>query len=121
MYTNPTELLDSLVLDVPADNGDNSDDRVVLSTVHSAKGLEYDTAYILDCVDGIFPSTDLRSVGSPEDQEELRCFYVATTRAKRLLYMFSPQFCRTSRGNLKKYTSHFLKNVDGSMKEIRKN
>lgn len=120
-YQTPTELLDSLTLDVPSGDGCKDDgDKVVLSTVHSAKGLEFDTTYVLDCVDGIFPSTDLRSIGTQEDQEELRCFYVAATRAKRLLYLFVPQFCKTNRGNMKKYPSHFLDKAGGVLQEIRK-
>jgi len=57
----------------------------LLSTVHSAKGLEYDTVYLMDAVDGILPKegedTDL--------EEERRLFYVAITRAKEELHVFT--------------------------------
>lgn len=65
------------------------DAGVLLSTVHSSKGLEYDTVYLLDVLDGILPAADPKE---PEDQklyqEERRIFYVAMTRAKDL-FLFS--------------------------------
>lgn len=66
------------------------DAGVLLSTVHSSKGLEYDTVYLLDVLDGILPAADPKE---PEDQrlyqEERRIFYVAMTRAKDHLSLFS--------------------------------
>ena len=66
------------------------DAGVLLSTVHSSKGLEYDTVYLLDVLDGILPAADPKE---PEDQklyqEERRIFYVAMTRAKDHLFLFS--------------------------------
>ena len=66
------------------------DTGVLLSTVHSSKGLEYDTVYLLDVLDGILPAADPKE---PEDQrlyqEERRIFYVAMTRAKDHLFLFS--------------------------------
>lgn len=55
--------------------------RVVLSTIHSSKGLEFDRVIIIDAFDGILPSSD--------DEEERRIFYVAATRAKNDLIIFS--------------------------------
>lgn len=60
--------------------------RVHLSTVHSAKGLEYDTVFVIDLYDGEFP----KRCGEEELQEERRLFYVAMTRAKSQLYMLYP-------------------------------
>lgn len=75
----------------------------ILSTIHSAKGLEYDTAFITDVFDGILPS-----VTEPKDeaemnlyQEDRRLFYVAMTRAKNALFLF---------GSLD-YASAFVKEV----------
>ena len=113
-YKVPTELLDSLAFDMASGEDENGeDDKVVLSTIHSAKGLEYDSTYILDCIDGMFPSTTTESVGSEEDQEELRCFYVAVTRAKRLLYMFCPTFYEKNGWKRKGFPSHFFHDVKG--------
>ena len=68
---------------------ENEEDKLVLSTIHSIKGLEYDTVILLDCIDEILPSA--RYIGSPEDNEDVRCMYVAVTRAKNTLYMMVPK------------------------------
>ena len=64
---------------------------VLLSTVHSSKGLEYDTVYLLDVLDGILPAvTEPKSQAEQvRYQEERRLFYVAMTRARNHLYLFS--------------------------------
>lgn len=60
--------------------------RVVLSTIHQAKGLEWDTVYVMSLADGAFPSR--RSMDSEEAiQEERRLFYVAVTRARKNLIL----------------------------------
>lgn len=64
-------------------------DGVALSTMHSSKGLEYRIVFIIDANEGITPH---RRVLFEEDmEEERRLFYVAMTRAKELLYIFSVQ------------------------------
>ena len=69
---------------------------VTLSTVHSAKGLEWNTLFVIWMTDGWFPS--VRSTDEFEDlEEERRLLYVATTRAKRHLYFISP--LNSYRGN----------------------
>ena len=67
----------------------DTSDRLVLSTVHSAKGLEWDTVFIISLAEGKFPV----SQALPGDQweEERRLLYVAATRAKRRLYMTYPR------------------------------
>lgn len=67
------------------DKTEDSKDAVTLMTVHSAKGLEFDTVFITGLEEGIFPL-----IHSDEDadlEEERRLFYVAITRAKRMLYL----------------------------------
>lgn len=61
--------------------------QVHLHTFHSSKGLEFDTVHILDVNDGITPSK--KSIGSDALEEERRMFYVALTRAKEKLYLYS--------------------------------
>ena len=64
-------------------------DRLVLSTVHSAKGLEWHTVFIIWALDGRFPSA--QSIYKEEDlEEELRLMYVAATRAREKLYFTYP-------------------------------
>ena len=68
-----------------------SSEGLILSTVHSSKGLENETVYLLDVLDGILPA--VTEPKGPEEerryQEERRLFYVAMTRAKDHLYLFS--------------------------------
>ena len=78
------------------EQGFRSDDpnAVVLSTIHSSKGLEYDTVYIVDVYDGRFPSsmknTFSRSKDSADgEQEERRMFYVGITRAQNKLVLIN--------------------------------
>jgi DNA helicase-2/ATP-dependent DNA helicase PcrA len=70
-------------------SGDLPDDRLVLSTVHSAKGLEWHTVFIIWALDGRFPS--IHSLhDETELEEELRLIYVAATRAKENLFFTYP-------------------------------
>ena len=54
-------------------------------TVHNAKGLEYDTVFVVGCEDGSFPH--MRALEEGGEEEERRLCYVAITRARRRLYM----------------------------------
>ena len=62
------------------------DDYLVLSTIHSAKGLEWDAVYVIHAADGNIPS-DMATKDSASIEEERRLFYVALTRAKNWLYV----------------------------------
>jgi DNA helicase-2/ATP-dependent DNA helicase PcrA len=72
------------------DNAAKSDEeKIKLSTIHQAKGLEFDAVFVIMLCDGLFPSA--RSMESPEgEEEERRLFYVAITRAKNELYLSYP-------------------------------
>ena len=87
-YDSALAFLDATTLDATKSK-ENEEDKLVLSTIHSIKGLEYDTVILLDCIDEILPSA--RYIGSPEDNEDVRCMYVAVTRAKNTLYMMVPK------------------------------
>lgn len=69
--------------------------RFILSTMHASKGLEYDTVYLLDVVDGILPEKVLTSMNTASKEEigayeeERRLFYVGVTRAKNQLNIFA--------------------------------
>lgn len=73
----------------------NPDCKLVFSTIHSSKGLEYDTVYLLDAKDGVFPEnviTDRKRATQEElklYEEERRLYYVGVTRAKNHLVIFS--------------------------------
>ena len=73
------------------ENNSKSDKAIILSTIHSAKGLEYENVYMIDVYDGIFPSIELDMSSSDADkelyEEERRLFYVGITRAKKKLFL----------------------------------
>ncbi len=66
---------------------DDGKDRLVMMTFHASKGLEYDTVIIVDANEGIIPHH--KSLLPEDMEEERRMFYVAMTRAKHNLYIFS--------------------------------
>ena len=75
--------------------GTEDDERIRLSTIHQAKGLEFDVVFVIMLCDGLFPSQrSLKSRRDDEDEtaaeEERRLFYVAVTRAKNELYLSYP-------------------------------
>lgn len=73
------------------------DERIRLSTIHQAKGLEFDVVFVIMLCDGLFPSD--RSLDSADgEEEERRLFYVAITRAKNELYLSYP-LLRAGYGN----------------------
>ncbi len=79
-------IIDSVV-DIAAEDKEN--EFVTLSTIHSAKGLEWHTVFIIHAVEGYFPS--VKSAENPEQlEEERRLMYVAATRAKNNLFITYP-------------------------------
>ncbi len=74
---------------------DGEEEKVILSTIHSAKGLEWHTVFILSLIDGYLPSSYALRSGE-ELEEERRLLYVASTRAKQNLYLLKPQAGRFS-------------------------
>ena len=94
-YPGADEFLADLALEPPdgsavgVDAPDRDDERMVLSTIHSAKGLEWRCVFVIWVVDGRFPSV-YSFVADDELEEERRLFYVAVTRAKRHLFLTYP-------------------------------
>jgi DNA helicase-2/ATP-dependent DNA helicase PcrA len=94
-YASREAFVTELTLDPPQASGDLSgdplldEDYLVLSTVHSAKGQEWEAVYVLNVTDGSFPSEF--STGRPELlEEERRLLHVAMTRAKQELHLIAP-------------------------------
>lgn len=89
--------------------------RITLSTIHSAKGQEFDHVILLDLIEGIFPGADAvkeKNSGNPFPyEEEVRLFYVAATRAKKRLYLME---ARKING-CPAYPSRFLSHLLGEM------
>jgi len=95
-YPSRERFLTELTLDPPEASGDLAgpplldEDFLILSTIHSAKGQEWDVVYLLNVADGCIPS-DL-STGKPDQiEEERRLLYVAMTRARDELHLVHPQ------------------------------
>jgi DNA helicase-2/ATP-dependent DNA helicase PcrA len=94
-YPNRERFLTELTLDPPNATSDLAgqpmldEDYLTLSTIHSAKGMEWDTVYLLNVVDGSFPNEF--STGKPElIEEERRLLYVGMTRAQNDLLLMAP-------------------------------
>ncbi|MFG0334408.1 MAG: ATP-dependent helicase [Maioricimonas sp. JB049] len=95
-FRDRSQFITEMSLDPPSSTQDLADDPLldedylILSTIHSAKGLEWDAVYVIHAADGNIPSD--MSTDSPEQiEEERRLFYVALTRAKDWLYVTVPQ------------------------------
>ncbi len=116
-YPGLTEFLADLALAPPdgsavgIEPSGKDDEQVVLSTIHSAKGLEWQCVFLLWVVDGKFPS--VFSFNTDEElEEERRLLYVAVTRAKRYLFLIYPiNVYDKSSGMLLSKPSRFLDHV----------
>jgi DNA helicase II / ATP-dependent DNA helicase PcrA len=95
-YPSRERFLTELTLDPPDATSDQAgvplldEDYLILSTIHSAKGQEWKSVFVLNVVDGCMPS-DLGAGTSAELEEERRLLYVAMTRAKDDLHLVVPQ------------------------------
>ena len=95
-YPSRERFLTELTLDPPDATSDQAgvplldEDYLILSTIHSAKGQEWKSVFVLNVVDGCMPS-DLGAGTSAEIEEERRLLYVAMTRARDDLHLLVPQ------------------------------
>ena len=105
----------ALVSDIDAMN--DSDDRVSLMTVHSAKGLEFRYVFLVGMEDGVFPGNQSIYAGKEEMEEERRLAYVAITRAKKRLFL-SHAYTRMLYGSTGRNTpSAFLREIPDELCE----
>jgi len=107
-------IIDSVV-DITAEDGE--EEFITLSTIHSAKGLEWHSVFIIHAVEGFFPSS--RSIESIEQlEEERRLMYVAATRAEKNLFVTYPMnlFDRAAGTTLSK-PSRFISNMNNELAE----
>jgi DNA helicase-2/ATP-dependent DNA helicase PcrA len=103
-YTTRGRFITELTLDPPSSTGDLAgpplldEDWLILSTIHSAKGLEFDVVHVIHAADGMIPS-DMSTGDDQEIEEERRLLYVALTRARDSLHVYVPQrYYRRPRG-----------------------
>ena len=113
-FESPEEFLAQLALETNLDVEDqtaetNDDERIRLTSIHQAKGLEFGVVFVVMLCEGMFPSS--RSLENPDaEEEERRLFYVATTRAKNELYLSYPlmRFTQGRQGDVMQQPSRFL-------------
>ena len=126
-YTRRSQFIAELTLEPPDSTSLVSDphlddDYLILSTIHSAKGGEWDSVYIMHAADGNLPS-DLALGDADGLEEERRLFYVALTRAKNNLHVLYPQrfyFKRFGTDSSHTYAqpSRFLDGTDHLVKHV---
>ncbi|MDQ8205695.1 ATP-dependent helicase [Pelagicoccus sp. SDUM812003] len=101
---------------------DESDECIRLTTVHQAKGLEYDVVFLIGIADGFFPTR--RSIDTGDTEEERRLFYVAVTRARDELYITYPKMNTKGGPSMFLNPSRFLQELSTDLFEpirIRRN
>ncbi|MEM7433837.1 MAG: UvrD-helicase domain-containing protein [Myxococcota bacterium] len=109
-------LLHHMALDSGDDEASEAGDEVTLSSLHSAKGLEFSVVFLIGCVEGVLPHSrvmdpKITDASSGDLEEERRLFYVGVTRARDLLYLTRARE-RVHRGRLTKLTpSRFLEGL----------
>ncbi|MGH7820289.1 MAG: ATP-dependent helicase, partial [Candidatus Binatia bacterium] len=120
-YRSLESMLSDFALEPPADTVDGAlaedpdEVRLTLSTIHSAKGLEWHTVFLLWAAEGKFPAF-ASGMNEEEVEEERRLFYVAATRAKRRLYITHPvQFYDRGSGTVFGRPSRFVDGIPESI------
>ncbi|PJZ30770.1 ATP-dependent helicase [Leptospira kmetyi] len=104
--------MDSASLSLDKIKPDNQEsDLLNLSTVHSAKGLEFDVVFILNSTEGVFPSNK-----NTDTEEERRLFYVAITRARKELFLTRPSLAQSRSGPYYTKLSRFLSEIQSPEK-----
>lgn len=106
-----SDFLEQLSLISDIDSFDETADRVILMTIHSAKGLEFKNVYLVGLEEGIFPGNQSIYGGPEEIEEERRLAYVAITRAKRKLYITNTASRLLFGSTTRNLPSRFLKEI----------
>jgi DNA helicase-2/ATP-dependent DNA helicase PcrA len=128
-YKSRSRFITDLTLDPPTTTQDLAgkplldEDYLILSTIHSAKGCEWDVVHIIRAADGMIPS-DMATGSDEEIEEERRLLYVAMTRPRDELRIYFPlryYYRRKGQGDAHSYAqlSRFLARVDDTLLERR--
>ncbi len=122
-YKTAEEFLADLIIEpveVEGESFQKDEEHLVLSTIHSAKGLEWHTVFVISLVEGRFPS--LYSMHNPEElEEERRLFYVAVTRAREKLFLVCPMtIYMPGEGKVLAKVSRFVKDIPPSLLNLYK-
>ena len=108
----------SLISDIDSMNGEK--DRVVLMTIHSAKGLEFENVFLVGMEEGIFPGSQSIYGGAEEIEEERRLAYVAITRAKKKLVITNAATRMMFGSTARNIPSRFLEEIPEEFCEFSK-
>lgn len=121
-FSSLAAMLEELALDpitasaVDTEQKQKEETPLILSTIHSSKGLEWKHVFIIQCLDGIIPSSyaveDVKQL-----DEELRLLYVAITRAEDMLYFSYPTLAQSVYGDYFTNPSRFIAGIDQSLIE----
>lgn len=112
-------LLTDIGLQTDVTEEDATAEKITLMTIHAAKGLEFNTVFLVGFEDGIFPLYSSIEAGPDEIEEERRLAYVAITRAKRKLYITNAR-SRMHHGQMKyNKISRFQDEIDQSRLDIQ--
>jgi DNA helicase-2/ATP-dependent DNA helicase PcrA len=117
-YEDLQSFIDDTTLDPPEEGGEDGrgTDRLVLSTIHSSKGLEFEAVFVIGVADGRFPHA--AATFGEQWEEERRLLYVAATRAKKYLYLTYPRQLMTPDRQFRRVgMSPFLSELSGGLFE----
>lgn len=110
----------ALLTNLDAKRNDTNTDKLTLSTIHQAKGMEWPIVFVPWLSEGLFPSA--KAAEENRADEERRLFYVVVTRAKDFLHLYSPTIRKTSDGGMFPVEeSIFLKEIPPQLVEKRRN
>lgn len=121
-YRSLESMIEEIALDpieataVDTETSQKDEPPLILSTIHSAKGLEWNTVFLIQCLDGILPSG--YALDDPEQlDEEIRLLYVAVTRAKINLFLTYPALFQSRYGDYFSNPSRFLDEIPDNLLE----
>lgn len=115
-YRSLESMIEEIALDpiestaIETESAQKEESPLILSTIHSSKGLEWNVVFLIQCLDGIIPSG--YAVDDPEQMdEEIRLLYVAVTRAKDSLFLTYPALFQSRYGDYFSNPSRFLEQI----------
>ncbi|WP_069131381.1 ATP-dependent helicase [Rhodohalobacter halophilus] len=121
-YRNLETMIEEIALDpieataIETEAAQKDESPLILSTIHSAKGLEWKTVFLIQCLDGILPSGYALDDDEQLD-EEVRLLYVAVTRAKENLFITYPALFQSRYGDYFSNPSRFIENISDDLME----
>lgn len=120
-HPNLSEFLEEVALVADIDRMDESENRITLMTLHSAKGLEFPRVYLTGMDDGLFPGImSITSEDTTELEEERRLCYVGITRAKEVLTMTSSRQRMVNGETRYSKVSRFVEEIPDELKDVDK-